>query len=284
MGELRKRMEMDLELKGLSPITRKCYLDSVKGFARHFGRSPDEMGEEEIGSYLHYLLKGKEISQGRVNQVYSALKFLYQTTLQRGWEIEKIPRVKERKRLPLVMSREEVQEIFAAVDNLKHKAILMMIYSAGLRVSEGAHLKIADIDSKRMMIRVEGGKGNKDRYTILAEGTLKILREYWQVYRPSIWLFPGERPDKPISTRSIQAVFRKARVKAGLLKSTTPHSLRHSFATHLLEDGTDLRFIQVLLGHQDPRTTQLYTHVSNKSLGRIVSPLDHLVTDEKSTS
>jgi len=273
MGRLRERMKMDLELRGYSPRTRSCYLTCVRDFALHFGRSPEVMGEEEIRGYLHYLIYEKKASQSLVSQVYSALKFFYQTTLQRGWEMSKVPRLKVSKKLPVVLSQGEIRAIFSATRNLKHKAILMTIYSAGLRVSEAAHLKVSDIDSGRMMIRVEEGKGKKDRYTLLASGTLDILREYWRFYRPVGWLFSGSQPDKPISCSSIQKVFKRVLDKAGIEKRATVHTLRHSFATHLLEAGTDLYHIQHLLGH---KTAAIYLHVSQKELARIVSPLDLL--------
>jgi site-specific recombinase XerD len=276
MGRLHDQMKMDLELKNYSPKTRSCYLASVRSFALHFHRSPDELGDHEIREYLHYLLTDKKVSQSAMNQSYSALKFFYETTLKRDWDGFRIPRVKMRKKLPVVLSQQEVQALFSIIRNLKHRAILMTIYSAGLRVSEAVHLKVSDIDSQRMMIRVEQGKGDKDRYTLLAKRTLDILREYWREYRPCDWLFYGHSSERPLSSRTVQVVLDRALHQAGIKKPATVHTLRHSFATHLLEAGTDLYYIQHLLGHKSPKTTAIYLHVSRKDLARVISPIDLL--------
>lgn len=274
MGRLHDQMKMDLELKNYSPKTRSSYLACVRSFAFHFGQSPEAMGDNEIREYLHFLIKEKKASQSAINQAYSALKFFYQTTLERDWNGLKIPRIKTGKRLPVVLSKEEVQAIFSATKNLKHKALLMTIYSAGLRLSEAAHLKVSDIDSKRMTIRIRQGKGNKDRYTLLARCTLDILHSYWKEYRPLDWLFPGNPKENSISSRTIQKVFENALPRAGIKKEATVHTLRHSFATHLLEAGTDLYHIQHLLGHTTAKTTAIYLHITHKDLARVVSPID----------
>jgi len=283
MGRLHDQMKRDLELKNYSPKTRSCYLASVRSFALHFHRSPDELGDQEIREYLHYLIQDKKVSQSAVNQAYSALKFFYETILKRDWDGFRIPRVKMRKRLPVVLSQQEIQALFSVIRNLKHRAILMTIYSAGLRVSEVVHLKVSDIDSQRMMIRVEQGKGDKDRYTLLAQRTLDILREYWREYRPREWLFFGHSFERPLSSRSVQVVFDKALDQAGIKKAATVHTLRHSFATHLLEAGTDLYRIQHLLGHTTPKTTTIYLHLSRKDLVRVISPIDLLEESGKPT-
>jgi site-specific recombinase XerD len=267
-------MKMDLELKNYSPKTKACYLACVKSFALHFGKSPEAMSDNEIREYLHYLIKEKSASQSAINQAYSALKFFYHTTLERDWNGLRIPRIKTRKKLPVVLSMQEIQAIFSVIRNLKHKTILITTYSAGLRLSEVAHLKISDIDSQRMMIRIQQGKGNKDRYTLLARRTLDILRDYWKMYRPFNWLFPGNLKDMPISGRTIQKVFEKSLHKTGIKKKATVHTLRHSFATHLLEAGTDLYHIQHLLGHTTAKTTAIYLHLSRKELARVISPID----------
>jgi site-specific recombinase XerD len=240
------------------------------------------LGDQEIREYLHYLIKGKEVSQSAVNQTYSALKFFYETTLKRDWNGFRIPRVKMRKKLPVVLSQQEVQALFSVIKNLKHRAILMTVYSAGLRLNEVIHLKVWDIDSQRMMIRVEQGKGAKDRYTLLAKRTLDILREYWRAYRPRDWLFFGHSFERPLSSRTVQVVLRGAS-SGGIQKPATVHTLRHSFATHLLEAGTDLYRIQHLLGHTTPKTTTIYLHLSRKDLVKVTSPIDLLEEPGKPT-
>lgn len=274
MGALYNQMKRDLELKNFSPRTVTCYLTCMRDFVRHYGRSPVEMGDEEIRCYLYYLLKERKTSQSLINQSYSAMKFFYQTTMGRQWNAIQIPRSKNPKKLPVVLSMEEVQAILDSIDNLKHRALLTTIYSGGLRVGEATRLKPEDIDSKRMTIRVEGGKGRRDRYTILADRALKLLRTYWKTYHPGEWLFPGQNPGKPIHIASIQRVFKTACKKAGIRKKVSVHSLRHCFATHLLESGTDLYYIQRLLGHSSANTTSVYLHITGKDLGKIKSPID----------
>lgn len=275
MTPLREEMTRDLELKGFSPKTKYAYINFVKNFANYYGTSPDQLGAEEIKQYLHYLITEKQVSQSVIN--YSALKFFYGVTLQRNWDGLQIPRTKSPKRLPVVLASSEITSLFKTVDNLKHLAILTTTYSAGLRVSETANLRLMDIDSQRMQLRIQQGKGKKDRCTILGVENLHILRSYWKEYRPVDWLFPGAVKNEPISIRSIQKVFEKAKKKAGITKPVTVHSLRHSFATHLLESGTDIFHIQQLMGHSSPKTTAKYIHVQQKDLLKIVSPLDHLI-------
>jgi len=277
MGKLREQMKMDLKLKGYSPKTQAAYLGYMKNFVRYFGRSPAKMGEEEIREYLYHLVTEKDLGDSSINSAYSALKFFYKTTLGRDWNVAKIPRRKTEKRLPVVLDGSEIKQLFAVTTNLKHRALLMTTYSAGLRVSETAHLKVSDVDSKRMQLLVAQGKGKKDRYALLSPVTLNLLRDYWRQYRPFSWLFPGRLPEKPISTRSIQKVFEKAKRKAGIKKPATVHTLRHSFATHLLEAGTDIYHIQKLLGHTSPKTTAIYIHLRRQDLLNIVSPLDSLL-------
>jgi len=284
MGKLHDQMKRDLELKHYSPKTRSCYLASVKSFALHFHRSPAELSDEEIREYLHYLIEEKRASQSVISQSYSALKFLYETTLKKDWNGFRIPRSKMGKRLPVVLSQQEVQALFSATRNLKHRALLMTIYSAGLRVSEVVHLKVSDIDSQRMVIRVQQGKGAKDRYTLLAQRTLEVLRDYWRAYRPEEWLFPGQPAKGFLSVSSVQKILGKVLQEAGIKKHATVHTLRHSFATHLLEAGTDLYHIQRLLGHTTAKTTTIYLHLSRKDLGGVRSPIDLLERTRKPTS
>jgi site-specific recombinase XerD len=274
MGKLREQMKGDLELRGLSRRTQEIYLSQVRDFSRHFNRSPLHLGEKEIKEYLLYLIREKRASYSLVNQCYCALKFLYETTLHRKWVMEKVPCTKRERDLPVVLDREEVEAVFSVTRNVKHRAILMLIYSSGLRVSEAARLKVSDIDSKRMVLRIRRSKGKKDRYSILSHVALEALREYWREYRPKDWLFPSRFPGKPLTERAIQRVFKKAKTLVGIKKPVSINTLRHTFATHLLEAGTDLHHIQLLLGHKSPKTTTIYLHVSRKELIRIVSPLD----------
>lgn len=274
MGKLREQMEMDMRLKGMSPKTISTYLGCMKSVAAHFGKSPADLSDDEIREYLHYLMQVRKTSQAVISQSYSALKFFFEHTLQRQWNHARIPRSKQPKRLPGVLSREDVESIFSATKNLKHRAILMTIYSAGLRIGEATRLKVCDIDSGRMMIRVNEGKGRKDRYTLLGERNLELLRTYWKAYRPSEWLFPGNDSSEPVSISAVQRVFSASLRKAGIRKKASVHTLRHCFATHLLDSGTDLYYIQRLLGHKSAGTTSVYLHVTGKDIGKIKSPID----------
>jgi integrase/recombinase XerD len=284
MGKLRDQMEMDMKLRRLSPRTISCYLACMKNIAVYFSKSPAELRDEEIRSYLHHLMENRKASQAVINQSYSALKFFFEKTLQKPWDVLKIPRSKQRKKLPGVLSRQEVESIFSATGNLKHRAILMTVYSAGLRVGEVTRLKVSDIDSERMMIRVNEGKGLKDRYTLLGERNLEILRLYYKEYRPLEWLFPGRDPSEPVSISCVQRVFKASVHEAGIKKKASVHTLRHCFATHLLESGTDLYYIQRLLGHKSAGTTAVYLHIAGKDFGKIKSPIDILGDDQKPTS
>jgi integrase/recombinase XerD len=276
-------MQRDLEIKNLSSRTKRCYLDWMSRYAGHFRKPPDELGDEEIKTFLHFLLQERKVSQSAMNQAYSALKFFYETTLGMPWNGTRIPRCKQGRRLPVVLSPNEVRLILVATQNLKHLAILMTIYSGGLRISEAAGLKVADIDGERLTIRVRG-KGDKDRYTLLGKNALGMLRTYWKVYRPSDWLFPSRNPKEPISVSSIQKVFKKALRQTGIRKAASVHTLRHCFATHLLESGCDLYYIQRLMGHSSVKTASVYLHVTRKDLHKIVSPIDLLDLPEKPTT
>lgn len=275
MQNLKEQMITEFELRGYSPKTQKMYLAHMKQYTHHFGKSPDQMGEREIKDYLHFLLTQNK-SQSYVTGAYSALKFFYENVLQRTWDMNHIPRVKKDKRLPLVLDTSEVRRLFEVTKNLKHRTILMTTYAAGLRVSEVVNLKVTDIDSKRMQIRIEQGKGKKDRYVLLSPVNLKLLRIYWQTYRPKTWLFPSYNYETPISVRSAQHVFERAKQKAGIQKKVSIHSLRHSFATHLLESGTDLHYIQQLMGHASVKTTTIYIHLRTQNALKVISPLDLL--------
>jgi integrase/recombinase XerD len=281
MGKLKDRMKMDMELKNFSIRTVKTYLGCVEKFAAYYRKSPEDLGQEDIRNYLHYLRKERNLATSSINQAHGALKFLYQTTLGRNWDSLRVPRGKNPKKLPIVLSQEEINAIFSQVKNLKHKAILMTIYSGGLRLSEATHLKVGDIDSKRMLIRVEQGKGKKDRYTLLGQRTLEVLRIFFRIYKPKDCLFFSKQIDKPINNTSVQKVFKAALKKAGIRKNASIHTLRHSFATHLLEAKTDLHHIQRLLGHSSPKTTAIYLHVTRNDLKRIISPIDLLDDDSE---
>ena len=271
---LKQRMREDMQLRGLSPHTQKEYLMRVTLFARYFRKLPDKLGEEEIRAYLLHLVNEKHASHAVLNMTYYALKFIFETTLKRPWEVRKVPHPKKPQRLPVILDKGEVQKLLSVTTNAKHKAMLMMAYGSGLRVSEVARLKVSDIDAARMTVMVREGKGAKDRYTILSRVALDTLTKYLRRYRPTSWLFPGMIPGRPMTTSSIGLVIKAARKRAGITKRATMHSLRHAFATSLLEGGTDLRHVQLLLGHRSLKTTALYLHVSRKDLGTIVSPLD----------
>ena len=214
MGELRDRMVRAMQLRNYSRSTIKTYLSMVRGFVRMFGTSPVHLSQEEVRKYLDSLVE-RRVSQATVRLTYSALRFLYVNTLQREWSLENLPPAKREKRLPVVLAGEEVKRLFDAVRNVKHRTVLMTCYSAGMRVAEAVHLRPSDIDSKRMVIRVEQGKGKKDRYTLLATALVEQLRAYWRMYRPRQWVFPGVRPDRPLSTRTVQKVFSDAKKKPG---------------------------------------------------------------------
>lgn len=276
MTTLRQRMLEDMRIRNLSATTRKRYLDRVAVFANHFNKSPALLGAEDIRVFLLYLVREKKLSSSSINVTVSALRFLYRVTLGCQWDIEKIYFARREKKLPIVLSPDEVAQFLKAVENKKHKAILMTTYATGLRILETTRLRLSDIDSRRMTIRIQQGKGKKDRYVMLSNKLLIILRDYWKEYRPCSWLFYGKTKNDPISTATARQVCRLASYESGLKKRVTPHILRHSFATHLLERGTNLRTIQILLGHKSPRSTAVYTHIAVQNLKVTTSPLDTL--------
>jgi integrase/recombinase XerD len=276
MTPLRCRMIDDMTLRNFTAQTITTYVQSVARFARHFRRSPENIGPEEVRAYLLHLVQQRRVSLSYYKQTRSALRFIYRVTLGRSDVPDSIPPVKQPRTLPVVLSLDEVACFFAAIGNVKHRAIVMTAYAGGLRVSEVTQLRVADIDSSRMVIRVRQGKGQKDRYVMLSPRLLEILRAYWRSVRPGEFLFPGAVPDRPITTASARKACYRARLAAGLAKHITVHTLRHSFATHLLEDGTDLRTIQVLLGHRSFSTTARYVHVATASLPSTRSPFDRL--------
>lgn len=276
MTPLRQRMIEDMRVRNLSPNTQQLYMDRVAKFAQYFGKSPELLGPEDIRTYQVYLINQKRASSSMLQQTVCALRFLYRNTLGKEWTLQYIPFPKQEKKLPVVLSQDEISRFFESLPNLKHRAFLMTAYATGLRVSEVASLRVADIDSQRMMIRIEQGKGWKDRYVMLSPNLLEVLRAYWKVARPKDWLFPGRPPIRPITRECIHQVCVKAAAAAGLTKRVSVRALRHAFATHLLESGANIRVIQILLGHRSLRTTARYTHVSAATICSTCSPLDLL--------
>jgi integrase/recombinase XerD len=265
-----------LSLKQYSPKTVKTYSTMLKLFMNYYeSRVLDDLSDEDIREYLLFLVDEKKVSQSYQNQAINAIKFYYEQVLGRQTKRYYLQRPKRMSTLPSVLSEEEVFGLLSQIQNLKHKTVLSLIYSAGLRIGEVINLKITEIDSARGQIRIVQAKGKKDRVSILSPNILKLLRKYYIEYRPKQWLFEGQSGGQ-YSQSSIQEVFRQAKEKAGIRKKATVHTLRHSFATHLLERGTDLRYIQELLGHQNSRTTEIYTHVTQKGLKNIISPFDNL--------
>jgi site-specific recombinase XerD len=281
MGELKDRMEADLRLQNLRPTTQKAYLRYAYDYTKYHMKSPTEMGEEEVREYLLHLLEERELKPSSVKVHGAALKFLYDVTLKRPDVVQSIRMPRVHRQLPEILSGSEVVTFLGSLEAPKYRTIVMTMYGAGLRVSEACRLQIEDIDSKRMIIRIRAGKGGDDRYAKLGDRMLAVLREYYRQERPpGPYLFPGQPTDSPITPGSVRKVVRKAVKACGISKRVTPHVLRHSFATHLLEAGTDIRVIQVLLGHRSIRTTQLYAQVSTQQVSQTKSPLDLLGTKE----
>src|SRR5215470_15784943 len=286
MTPLRQRMIDDMQLRGLAAETQRGYVLHVAAFARYFGKSPAELDQEAVRQYLLYLINERKMSPEGINQQVSALKFLYLTTLEMPWSDVDFPRVKRQHKLPVVLSQEEIVQFFDHIPGIKYRAALMVCYGAGLRISEAVALKVRDIDSSRMLLRVEQGKGSKDRYTMLSPRLLQVLRLYWRTSHPrpvqphdpettgNQYLFPSWREGKHITAATLRTACHEVWLHSGLRKKVTAHTLRHSFASHLLENGTDIRIIQVLLGHSRIDTTAHYTSVSPQLVGRTQSPLD----------
>jgi len=275
VSPLRRRMIDDMTLRNLSPATQRSYLHAVTKFSRYFGRSPDRLGLEDVRAFQVYLVS-QGISWPALNQTVCALRFFYGVTLDRAEIPERIAYARTPRKLPAILSADEVVRFLEAVASLKARTALTTAYAAGLRASEAVSLKVADIDSERMVIQVHHGKGAKDRTVMLSPQLLRILRTYWRLARPGEWLFPGRSPDKLIDVQVLHASCRSATKAAGLVKHVSVHTLRHSFATHLLESGVDIRIIQVLLGHNNLSTTARYTHVATTTIAATQSPLDRL--------
>jgi len=276
MTRLRCRMEEELRLRGVSEKTVVAYVGAVRRFAEHFGRSPDTLGAEEVRTFLVAVAEERGWSWSTANQVLCGLKFFYRHVVGRPLEVDKVPFRKRKQPLPTVLTESEVTRLLSAPMSLKLRTVLMTLYSAALRLSEGTHLRPGDVDSVAMVIRIHEPKGGRDRAVMLSIQLLHALRAYWRVYRPGPWLFYGKTKDQPIHARTVQRAVRKAGEDAGIAKRVTPHTLRHSCATHLLERGTSVRHIQELLGHRSIQTTLRYTRVSPQRLSGVVSPLDRL--------
>jgi site-specific recombinase XerD len=290
MTPLRQRMIKDMQIRNLAPHTQRAYVEQVSRFARHFGHSPELLGPAEIRAYQLHLVQDRQLSASSSLVATAALRFLYKVTLKRGWSRDEVvPTCRKPQRLPVVLSRDEVSRFLAAVEMRKHRVILTVCYAAGLRISEAVRLTPAAIDSQRMILRVDAGKGSKDRYVMLSPKLLDVLRDYWRATRPREWLFPGDLPGQPISTDAVAHACRAARGRAEIAKPVTPHALRHAFAVHLLEAGADLRTIakrsaggrcrgaasgQLLLGHRSLSTTARYLRLATSTVCATASPLD----------
>jgi integrase/recombinase XerD len=273
MTELRRKFERYLIFRRYSPKTNTAYINAIKSLAKYHRKSPDRLSNRQIQDYLHYLLKERQLSWSTCNVHFSAIKCFYGDFLKRRTELSIPPRPRQ-KQISLALSRDEVTKIIFSCTNLKHRALLLTVYSAGLRVSEAVKLQPVHIERSRKMIRVEQGKGRKDRYTVLSDRLVNTLEEYWRVYRPDTWIFFGKDKSKPMPVETAQRIFYKAKKDTGIKRGRGIHTLRHCFATHLLEHGTSTQVIKRMLGHRSIRTTARYLHISNKTISKVISPSD----------
>jgi integrase/recombinase XerD len=280
MSALRKQMEADIKVRGMSARTRQSYIGVVADLAKFYHRSPDRVSEDEVQRYLLHLIEEKKLAWSSVNVAASALKFFFRVTLKRKEAEFSVPGPHQPQKLPQILSPEEVVRLIDAAANPKHRMMLLTTYAAGLRLTEVCALKVSDIDSQRMTIRIEQGKGAKDRYALLSPKLLKELRSYWALYRPKQWLFPNpRRPDRPLLKHTLHRIYHRAKDRAGITKRGGIHALRHAFATHMLEGGVNVHTIQRLMGHRDLSTTTRYFHLARKHLAGTPSPLELLVTE-----
>jgi integrase/recombinase XerD len=279
MTALRRRMLEDLQLRGLAPRTQQCYLEAVKHLAQHYRRAPDQISEDEIRQYFLYLLNDKKVAESTFRIHLYGIRFFYEMTLQRPWPVFTLTRPRHRQKLPVVLSLQEVRLLLTSVVNPKARMCLQMIYACGLRLREGTHLQVSDIDPQRMLVRVRQGKGGKDRLVPLAERTLERLRAYWKSARPRPWLFPARHEQMPLPPATLQKTFKLVVRQSGLANDASIHTLRHSYATHLLERGISLRVIQELLGHKSPSTTARYTHLTDKTFDVVQATINALMAD-----
>jgi site-specific recombinase XerD len=280
MTPLRQRMTEAMQIRNFAHNTQTAYLQQIAALARYYHQSPEALAAEQVQAYQLYLTNERKLAPGSLCTVAAALRFLYHVTLKREWALNDIPIPKKPLKLPVILSREEIAHFLECIGSLKHRTLLTTAYAAGLRVSEATHLKLTDIDSQRMVIRVEQGKGQKNRYVMLSPRLLEVLRAYWKRARPRQWLFPGDIPGRPITRDAVGQACDKARRLSGIDKPITPHSMRHAFATHLLEAGADVRRIQLLLGHRSLATTSHYLKVATSSVCATVSPFDLLPQPE----
>ena len=287
MTRLRQRMIEDMQLRGLSEGTQRVYVTAVRQLAEHYGKSPDCIDEEELRQYFLYLINDKPIADSTFTVALCGIKFFYQRTLQQEWPTFDLVRSPREQKLPVVLSIAEVHRILSCIRRPQYRVCLNTIYACGLRISEGVHLQVRDIDSERMMVHVRHGKRSKDRYIPLPTHTLEMLRQHWSTHRHAVWLFPqrlrtGEPPSaatKPMTTRGVQQCFKAALQDSGVQKEATVHTLRHSYATHLLEAGVSLRVIQAYLGHSSPETTAIYTHLTRKTEDMAAETINRLMGD-----
>ncbi|MEO6596737.1 MAG: tyrosine-type recombinase/integrase [Planctomycetota bacterium] len=275
MITLRERMAEDLRIRNFSPRTVECYVSMMARFTREFGKPPGQLGPAEIRTFQMRMIERK-VSWSLFNQAVCAMRFFYRVTLPRDFAVEHIPFAKTQKKLPTVLSVDEVRRLLSAATNIKHRAVLSLIYGTGVRLNEATHLRISDIDGQRMMVHIRCGKGGKPRMVPMSPALRDLLRTYWMQYRPSDYLFPGKHADRPLDESSVQNACIKARLRAQIDKAASPHTLRHSFATHLLELGVDLRTIQKLLGHSSLSTTAIYVHVTGRLLDTANKAIDLL--------
>lgn len=284
---LRQRMLEDLQLHGLSAKTQELYVRAVRQLAEHYGKSPDLLTEAELRAYFVYLQQDKQVAPRTFTVVLCALKFFYEKTLNRRWSILNLARAPREQALPEVLSISEVHQILACLEEPRYRACLGTIYACGLRVDEGVHLQVHDIDGERQLVHIRQGKGSRDRYVPLPQALLDHLRGYWQTHRHALWLFPA-RPARgatwssvttPITVRSVQRAFHAAVQASGVHKAATVHTLRHSYATHLLEAGVNLRLIQAYLGHRSAQSTSLYTHLTQPTEQRATEAINRVITD-----
>ena len=279
MTTLRRRMLEDLQLRGLAPKTQQCYVAAVRQLAQHYRRPPDQLSDEELRQYFLYLRQEKKVAESTFRIHLYGIRFFYERTLTRPWPVFDLVRPRHPQKLPVVLSLREVRSLLALVANPTARMCLQLIYGCGLRLREGTQLQVSDIDSQRMLVRVRQGKGGKDRFVPLAPRVLELLRAYWQRQRPRPWLFPARHQQTPLPATTLQKTFKLVVRQSGIPKDASIHTLRHSYATHLLERGVSLRVIQELLGHQSPRTTARYTHLTPPTLDVVHATITALMAD-----